>query len=124
MTLPFGEVHRARGANANAGDLLEVQVGLIHRVLDAARDALDDGFDAALGFGAQLGGADALRASALNTPARILVPPRSTPTMYSALLLVSAITVSYLPARMALIFLRNSWLMSSAERMPSTMVNP
>ena len=56
----LGEVHRAGGADADAGDLFEGEVGFIHRVLDAAGDALDDGFDAALGLGAELGGADAL----------------------------------------------------------------
>ena len=55
----LGEIHRARSANADAGHLFEVEVGFIHRVLDAAGDALDDGIDAALGLGAELGGADA-----------------------------------------------------------------
>ena len=58
--LAVGEVHRARGANANAGHLFEAEIGFVHRVLDAAGDTLDDGIDAALGLGAELAGADAL----------------------------------------------------------------
>src|ERR1039458_9757653 len=57
----LGKIHRARRANANAGDLLEVEVGFIHRVLHAARDALDDGIAAALGLSAELGATDALK---------------------------------------------------------------
>ena len=60
MTLPLRKVHRAGRADADAGHLFEREVGFVHRVLDAAGDALDDGFDAALGLGAELGGADAL----------------------------------------------------------------
>src|SRR6266568_883094 len=53
----FG-VHSARSAHADAAELFETEVGLIHGVLHAAGDALDDGVGAALGLGADLGGAD------------------------------------------------------------------
>ena len=59
MTRAVGEIHRAGRADAHAGHLFEAEVGLVHRVLDAAGDALDDGLHAALGLGAELGGADA-----------------------------------------------------------------
>ena len=61
MTVPESKSTAPGRANADAGHLFECKVGFIHRVLDAAGDALDDGVDAALGFGAELGGADALQ---------------------------------------------------------------
>ena len=48
------------GARDETLDLLEAQVALVHGVLHAAADALDHGVGAALGFRADLRGADAL----------------------------------------------------------------
>jgi hypothetical protein len=48
----LGKVHRAGSAHADAGNLLESEVGFIHRLLGAAGDPLDDGLNAARGLGA------------------------------------------------------------------------
>ena len=61
MTVPSAKSTAPGRADADAGHLLEGEVGFVHRVLHAAGDALDDGFDAALGLGAELGGADAFQ---------------------------------------------------------------
>src|SRR5258706_8988441 len=54
------EIHRAGSADAHAGYLFHRQIGFIHGVLNAALDALDDGFYATLGFGADFSRANAL----------------------------------------------------------------
>ena len=52
-------IHRARRPDAHRPHLLQGEITLVHGVLDAAGDALDDAFRAALGLGADAGLAEA-----------------------------------------------------------------
>ena len=63
---PVLRVHRPRGADADGPDLLEGEVAFVDGVDHTTRNPLDDGLRSALGFGAELGGAERLQPEVKN----------------------------------------------------------
>src|SRR5580765_861870 len=116
-------IHRARRADANGTDLLEIEIALVHRLADAARDATDHFVGAAVGFGADAGAADAIEFPVKNAGQDFRAAKIDADDVLVFLGVVGH-SRFYFPPRRFSTRSCNSALISSTERSPLTMVKP